>query len=304
VPRVVHPWTWPRALRDHGPRSADDRNFILALLALHTFVDGDSGTTYVGVRKWAAAARMSVNTLMPLRERAVAEGWVHLSSAAGAARKSAKSVYRLTVPEHVPLTEKDESLRDIILSTFGEVPPARTVSPHGADTVSRSRLKTVSPHGADTDGATCGYPAGQVASPAKSVSAERPNCVSGDSKLCQSDSKLCEPRTDTEGIRSSSEEVCVKVHADARSADDEQERAKAEQAKRMSLMDSIERLCVEYSLAGFPLNTTTLEDVQVLEGRTKASHQDVMAAIRLLTDSGRLPLKRRGLTRRLPDIVT
>jgi hypothetical protein len=295
VPRVVHPWTWPRAVRDYGPTTADDRNFVLALLALHTFVHGDSGVTYVGVRKWADAARMNVKTLMPLRERAQSEGWLHLSSAGGSARKKAKSVYRLTVPAHVRLDEKDKRLRDVILATYGDVPELYE-SKAGTDSQELYQSK------AGTDGENCGYLPGNgerhpetVPAASKSVPAPSENCASEQAKLCQS-------KAGTEVCRSSSQdnEACTKVAAATARAAEIAEREKA--AEKMA--DRVEAAIVDHLLAGVDLGKRPKpEAIACIARRVRATDAEIDAAIERLKAAGRLPIKPRGAARKTEFVV-
>jgi hypothetical protein len=127
--RRVAPWTWVRALRDHGPR-ADipiDRDFLCAMLVLSLYMD-DSGKGYPSLRKWAAASRMAVNTLRKHKDRGVAEGWISESLKA-----NAYTIYWCGLPDHVrptvsAMSDTDGHSADQTVSTrvtqLVMVPPA------------------------------------------------------------------------------------------------------------------------------------------------------------------------------------
>ncbi len=147
-PRAVKPWTWRRALRDHGP---DQQGLLLTLYTLGTFMD-DNGFAYPGQQTLAHGARASVRTIRRHMEQAQKLGWVEFELAGRSGQGWRRYIYRCAVPDHVPLGEKDEMLADAVASEWGNIKRADTLvsspSPKRADTL----MAAPSPKGADTCG--------------------------------------------------------------------------------------------------------------------------------------------------------
>jgi hypothetical protein len=116
--RAVKAWTWARKIRDSGPAS---RDFLCAMLTLHTFMNAN-GFTRTGLRTWAKAARMSVNTLRKHVATAERLGWLSTEALQRAGTKAWKcQQYRAAVPEGTDLSEIDQKLSDALLAEHGEV---------------------------------------------------------------------------------------------------------------------------------------------------------------------------------------
>jgi hypothetical protein len=115
--RAVKPWTWARVLRDHGPRS---RDFICAMLTLRTWMD-DNGHAFPSLRTWAAATRMSVNTLTKHYRSALRDGWLGVEQNPEGGQAWKRNCYRAAVPSHIQLPEKDEMLANALISQFGDI---------------------------------------------------------------------------------------------------------------------------------------------------------------------------------------
>jgi len=132
MPRAVAPWTWKRALRDHGP---DDRGFLLAMLMLNTYMD-NSGYAYPSQSTWASASRISTRHLQ--RHLALAQqlGWVSVVNAGRGGQGWRHNGYRCCVPDHVELEEKDEALADVIASQVGDIESQN----NGGDRIASSRI--------------------------------------------------------------------------------------------------------------------------------------------------------------------
>jgi hypothetical protein len=151
MPRAVAPWTWRRALRDHGP---EDPHFLLAMLVLNTFMDA-TGFAYPGQSTWARGARKSVRMIQRYIVRARSEGWLYVVNAGRTGRGWAHHGYRCCVPDYIKLSEKDERISDHIISTVGDVEgddtamsPRLTQRVDGDDT-KRNKVATSGRHGGD-----------------------------------------------------------------------------------------------------------------------------------------------------------
>lgn len=212
MPRAVSPWTWGKALRDHGP---SDRDFLCAMLILRTYMDQD-GFAYPSLRTWAGGARMSVNTLRKHVEAASTAGWINVESRAGQRRERVRHVYRCTIPDHIVLDDKDEEIAGAIAVRAGAVGERRVSGrvteslrePFEApsvslmiDTDAASCTESVSPH-ADTDKRDLLSMHSRPADEAPSVSNAAPICVRPASDLCQTDGSSVSPMVDTEVLKS------------------------------------------------------------------------------------------------------
>ena len=115
--RVVTPWTWMRAVREHAPRN---RDFRCAMLTLHTFMDAN-GFAFPSLRTWAEASCMSVNTLRKHLQTAVERRWIVVDQRHGREKGWAQNRYRCVVPSEIELNEKDEMLADALVAKVGDI---------------------------------------------------------------------------------------------------------------------------------------------------------------------------------------
>lgn len=218
VARVVSPWTWAKALRDHGPK---DRDFLCAMFTLRTYMD-TVGFAYPSLRTWAAGTRMSVNTLRKHVSAAAASGWLSIESRAGQRRERMRNVYRCTIPGFVELSATDEQIAEALCSKHGELPeslseshterlsepfegpskglatstPVSTIS----DTDSDHRGVAVSSH-ADTDATVLRTMAKSDSDRAPSVSNPLPVCVKDTADLYQKRAPSVSSHVDTEVLK-------------------------------------------------------------------------------------------------------
>lgn len=142
MPRPVAPWTWRRALRDHGPRS---QGLLLTLYTIGTYMDRD-GIAWPSQQLIAAGARASVRTVQ--RHIAIAEraGWLGIQLAGRGGQGWRHNAYRAAVPDDVPLDDLDEGIADAITARNGDIEPIErhdtivsSPSVKGHDTIVSSR---------------------------------------------------------------------------------------------------------------------------------------------------------------------
>lgn len=119
MPRPVAPWTWRRALRDHGPRS---QGLLLTLYTIGTYMDRD-GIAWPSQELIAAGARASVRTVQ--RHIAIAEraGWLGIQLAGRGGQGWRHNAYRAAVPDDVPLDDLEEGIADAITAQNGGIEP-------------------------------------------------------------------------------------------------------------------------------------------------------------------------------------
>jgi hypothetical protein len=117
VPIPVAPWTWRRALRDFGPR---DPGVLCSLLVLATYMDRN-GFAWPSQKAWARGARVEVRSVQRHLQIAVAAGWVRIENAGRSGQGWRRNAYRCTVPDALPLDDKDEEISTAITAEFGEV---------------------------------------------------------------------------------------------------------------------------------------------------------------------------------------
>src|SRR5262249_3584922 len=103
------PWTWRRALRDHGPAQ---HGLLVTLYTLGTYMN-DDGLAYPGQDTLARGAHASVRTIRRHMKEAEALGWVHIELSGRTGQGWRHYVYRSVVPDHVPLEGKDRVLADL-----------------------------------------------------------------------------------------------------------------------------------------------------------------------------------------------
>ena len=121
MPRAVAPWTWRRALRDHGP---DDRSILLTLYVVGTFM-GRDGTCFPSQPTIAKGARVSERTVRRQLEQAQKLGWIGIETMNAGGHGWRKNVYRCAVPDDVEIDEKDEKVAGAIEAQEGEIAPLR-----------------------------------------------------------------------------------------------------------------------------------------------------------------------------------
>lgn len=145
MPRPVAPWTWRRALRDHGPRS---QGLLLTLYTIGTYMDRD-GIAWPSQELIAAGARASVRTVQ--RHIAIAErtGWLGVQLAGRGGQGWRHNAYRAAVPDDVPLDDLEEGIADAITAQNGGIEtPERhdtivsSPSAKGHDTIVSARTRT------------------------------------------------------------------------------------------------------------------------------------------------------------------
>jgi hypothetical protein len=157
--KAVNVWTWRRMLRDHGP---DNPSVLLTLHTIATFMDGD-GFCFVGQARIAAGARTSVRTVKRHISEARALSWLHVELTRVQGKKNAHvsflNNYRACVPGYLELDEKDEELRDVVLSSSGDVD--EPYYSEGGDTAMAPR-STSRDEGGDTQRTTWGHLAQEV----------------------------------------------------------------------------------------------------------------------------------------------
>jgi len=123
--RAVAPWTWRRALRDHGPKQP---GLLLTLYTIGTFMDKD-GFAYPRQALLARGARASVRTVRRHIQQAQRMGWIGVTESRTGGQSWRRHMYRAAVPDSITLDEKDEALSDVITAQNGDI------EPKGADTL-------------------------------------------------------------------------------------------------------------------------------------------------------------------------
>lgn len=134
MPQAVSPWTWRKALRDHGPQ---DRGYLLALMMLGTFVDR-SGFAFPSVATWARASRNSVRQTQRYLARARKDQWLAVVRGGRGGKGWAFNGYRCCVPDSVQLDERDQDIADGFESQVGSIPSDTIMSspsPQGRDLI-------------------------------------------------------------------------------------------------------------------------------------------------------------------------
>ena len=162
MPRAVKTWSWRRLLRDYGP---DHPRLRLTLFTLSTFANED-GIAFPSQSTLATGALASVRTIRRHVAQAIELDWLAVEVRRGTGQGWRKHVYRLCVPDDMPLTETDRKLSDAVISVFGELPDPEggdtmlaARSPQDADTIVSSR--SLNGRGGATE--TCGQPQQQRA---------------------------------------------------------------------------------------------------------------------------------------------
>jgi hypothetical protein len=256
VPRALSPWTWARALRDHGP---NDRDFLCAMLILRTYMD-NAGFAYPSLRTWAGATRMAVNTLRVILGKATAEGWLHVESRAGNRRQRVRNVYRCTVPGHIEVSDKDEEIAGALVAIHGDVPrmssghsvtgsvtePARSLP----ESLSVSSMR-------DTDSSAARPSVSRIpntdarrmanawpndgerhAHDTPSVSSTPSICINSPADLCQKQGASVSAMVDTEVLKSKERSLYEGAGASARTASAPNVSSKGENQKPEGITDA------------------------------------------------------------------
>jgi hypothetical protein len=115
--RPVSPWTWRRALRDHGPAS---RSVLLTLFTIGTFMNRD-GYAFPGQQTIARGARASVRTVQRHIEKAEREGWIGVRLAGRGGQGWRHLAYRAAIPADLNLSYLDETIADTIEGSEGVI---------------------------------------------------------------------------------------------------------------------------------------------------------------------------------------
>ena len=148
--KAVNVWTWRRMIRDHGTLQATT---LLTMYTIATYMDRD-GFTYVGQARIAEGARTSVRTVKRHVEAARRLGWLHVELTRVTSRTnrhmSFLNNYRACVPGALELSDKDEELRDVVLSASGDID-------EGGDTAMAPRYPLDLTEGGDTGSRTWGH---------------------------------------------------------------------------------------------------------------------------------------------------
>jgi hypothetical protein len=135
--RAVSPWTWRRALRDHGPQSP---GVLLTLYTIGTFMNRD-GIAWPSQEAIASGARASVRTVQRHIAAALRAGWLGVELAGRNGQGWRHNAYRCAVPEDLSLDCLDESIADAIIAQNGDI-----IVPERDDTM----LSSASRKGHDT----------------------------------------------------------------------------------------------------------------------------------------------------------
>lgn len=117
MPRAVSPWTWRRALRDHGPENPAE---LLTCYTIGTFMDRE-GFAFPSQKTIAAGIRASLRTVQRHLTSIERQGWINVKLAGRGGQGWRHSAYRASVPDHVPLEDLDEKLSDIVVAQCGDV---------------------------------------------------------------------------------------------------------------------------------------------------------------------------------------
>lgn len=117
--RAVSPWTWRRALRDHGPRC---QGLLLTLYTVGTYMR-NSGYAYPGQALIAQGARTTSRTVRRHIAEAQRTGWLAVECAGRGGKGWRHNAYRACVPDDVYalLSDVDESISDHIQAQCGDV---------------------------------------------------------------------------------------------------------------------------------------------------------------------------------------
>ena len=110
--RRVSPWTWRRALRDHGPKHPGE---LLTLFVIGTYMKR-SGEAYPGQALIAKGARCSKRTVQRHITSAKDTGWITVYLAGKSGQQWRHSMYQASVPDWLVLDDLDEELSDCIES--------------------------------------------------------------------------------------------------------------------------------------------------------------------------------------------
>lgn len=118
MPRAVSPWTWRRALRDHGPESP---SVLLTLFVIGTYMDR-AGVAFPSQQLIAKGIRGSVKTVQRHIEITRRDGWLCVQTAGRGGKGWRHYAYRAAIPDRVPLDDLDEAIADSIEAIEGSLP--------------------------------------------------------------------------------------------------------------------------------------------------------------------------------------
>lgn len=143
MPRAVAPWTWRRAIRDHGPQNATS---CLVLYVIGTFMDRN-GFAFPGQKLLAAGARMSDRTLRRHLDKLERAGWIAIEIAGRTGQGWAHHAYRASVPDSLAIDDLDEGIAEALIAQNGDLE-----ANEGADTAMSTPLPVTTANGADIRG--------------------------------------------------------------------------------------------------------------------------------------------------------
>jgi predicted DNA-binding transcriptional regulator len=151
--RAVSPWTWRRALRDHGPT---DASVLLTLYVIGTYMNRD-GYAYPNQELIARGARASARSVQRHIAAAKRAGWLAVELAGRGGKGWRFNAYRAAVPDNLLMDELDEKISDAIVSVEGDIsddtamsPPTKVVPQHNQVSDDNGGRK-VTTNGADGD---------------------------------------------------------------------------------------------------------------------------------------------------------
>lgn len=306
MPRAVSPWSWRRALRDHGPKSP---SVLLTLFVIGTFMDR-TGRAFPSQQLIAKGIRGSVKTVQRHLEIARRDGWLSIETAGRGGKGWRHYAYRAAIPDHVQLDDLDESIADAIESQEGGIEGGDTIvsppSTQREDTIMSPRksqdrncpadvqrtISSVTASVTENDGVR--HHGGDTGDSKVATNGADGGDISGTSWRHNSVALTPALRTPAYITRASEEAH----NAQSRVASTTPPEIRAREETNEKIADRVERVFVEHTLADIALSTTDPDSISLVSKATRFTEQQVTEAIARLTAAGRLPIKRRGQTHR------
>ncbi|MES1190737.1 MAG: hypothetical protein ABUS47_06625 [Steroidobacter sp.] len=249
---------------------------------------GRDGRTCVGLRRWAEASRMAVNTLRKHEAKALELGWIIAESTTGPRAARFKTWRACTLPDSIELSATDIELAASLNGASNE-----SVSVH-VDTDSddhASETHSVSSH-VDTDAAmiTDGTALDSITntSPTESVSnceRETLHLYQQKANLYQSEDQSVSTRVIRKGSLKEYHEVLRKEEVTKTLTNPLRESKKTQNQSFDAILDKIEKI----ALLSKTFNPANTKEISRLTGCTE---RQVIVGIKQLTDRGRLPINR------------
>lgn len=320
MPRAVSPWTWRRALRDHGPKSP---SVLLTLFVIGTFMDRD-GRAFPGQQLIAKGIRGSVKTVQRHIEIVRREGWLHVETAGRGGKGWRHYAYRAAIPDHVDLDDLDESIADSIEAIEGSLPESLSETPSKGLARGLREDTIVSPASAQREDTivsprkpekpVCPVDV-QRTKPSVTASVTEKNGVrhdrgdTGESKVATNGAEGGDISSTSWRHNSVALTPALRTPASITRASEEAHNAQsrvaspppdthAREKTDEKIADRIEKVFLEHVLADITLSTTDPESISLVSKATRYTEQQVAEGIARLTAAGRLPIKRRGITPR------